>query len=140
MKYLLDVNVLIALTQPEHVHFKTVTNWFDTPGLDWGVCAFSEAGFLRLSSNPSLGALTIDDASTILATLAQHPGYRYWPVSVPWMSLVEPFADRVLGHQQIADAFLLGLAVREKGVLVTLDKGIRYMAGSRYAAHLLVLA
>jgi toxin-antitoxin system PIN domain toxin len=139
MKYLLDVNVLIALTQPDHIHFKTVTNWFDTPGRDWGICAFSEAGFLRLSSNPSVGNLTLDEATAILATLARHPGYRYWPISVPWMSLVEPFAERVLGHQQVADALLLGLAIKENGVLVTLDKGIRYMAGPRYAHHLHVL-
>ena len=56
-----------------------------------------------------------------------------------WVSLAKPFQERLFGHQQITDAYLLGLAVRESGVLVTLDKAIRYMAGPKYAKHLLVL-
>jgi len=44
-KYLLDVNVLIALTDEGHVHHQIVMEWFKAPGLDWGRCAFSEAGY-----------------------------------------------------------------------------------------------
>jgi uncharacterized protein len=75
----------------------------------------------------------------LLAALAKRAGYRYWPLTAGWASLSAPFADRVFGHQQITDAYLLGLAVKENGVLVTLDKAIRYMAGPQYAKHLLVL-
>ena len=56
-----------------------------------------------------------------------------------WAVTVEPFRARVFGHQQITDAYLLGLAVKEGGVLVTLDKGIRYIAGEKYARNVLVL-
>jgi predicted nucleic acid-binding protein len=31
---------------------------------------------------------------------------------------------RLLGHQQVTDAYLLGLAINRGGVLATLDKGI----------------
>jgi hypothetical protein len=34
---------------------------------------------------------------------------------------------------------LLGLAVKEHGVLVTMDKAIKFLAGERYSKHLLVL-
>jgi toxin-antitoxin system PIN domain toxin len=139
VKHLLDINVLIALTQSEHLHFKATTKWFDLPDLDWGFCAFSQAGFLRLSANPSVGKLTLDDASQMLAVLVSHPGYRYWPITADWAELVAPFRERVLGHQQVADAWLLGLAIKENGVLVTLDKAIRTMAGPRYSKHVLVL-
>jgi len=139
MKYLLDVNVLIALTQPEHIHFNTVTNWFDTPGRDWGICALSESGFLRLSTNPSVGKLTLDDATAILATLTSHPGYRYWPIASNWSSLTAPFAHRVYGHQQINYAYLLGLAIKENGVLVTLDRAFRQMAAPKYSKNVLLL-
>jgi toxin-antitoxin system PIN domain toxin len=138
-KYLLDVNVLIALTEEDHAHHKSVTKWFNTPGLDWGLCPFSEAGFLRISANPNVGKLSVEEAYEVLATLASHPGYRFWPISAGWATLAAPFLDRVFGHRQITYAYLLGLAVREDGVLVTLDKAIQYLAGSQYANHLLVL-
>jgi uncharacterized protein len=136
---LLDVNVLIALTEPEHMHHRIVMKWFDAYGLDWGWCAFSEAGFLRITTNPRVGSHSLEESTNVLAGLAKRPGYRFWPITSGWISLVAPFASRVFGHQQITDAYLLGLAVKQDGVLVTLDKAIRTMAGPRYAKHVLVL-
>jgi len=138
-KYLLDVNVLIALTESDHVHHKTVTKWFDTPDLDWGMCAFSEAGFLRISTNPKVGKLTIEEATEILTSLANHSGYRFWPILAGWKSIAAPFFERIFGHNQITDAYLLGLAVEQNGVLVTLDKRLRYLAGPQYSQNVLVL-
>jgi toxin-antitoxin system PIN domain toxin len=138
-KYLLDVNVLIALTEEAHVHHQAVTEWFNTTGLNWGLCAFSEAGFLRLTAHSKVGRITVAEASAVLAALENHPGYRYWPISVGWSTLAAPFQERVFGHQQITDAYLLGLAVKENGVLVTLDKAIQYLAGARYSKNVLVL-
>jgi hypothetical protein len=71
--------------------------------------------------------------------LIRHPGYRYWPITAGWATLAAPFIERVYGHQQITDAYLLGLAIKENGVLVTLDKAIQFMAGARYSKHVLVL-
>jgi predicted nucleic acid-binding protein len=56
-----------------------------------------------------------------------------------WTSLVAPFAGRLYGHQQITDAYLLGLAIKENGVLVTLDRAFRQMAGPKYSKNVLVL-
>jgi len=138
-KYLLDVNVLIALTDEDHKHYQTVARWFTRSGLDWGLCAFSETGFLRISMNPNVGNLSIEEATAMLATLTRLPGYRYWPITSGWAELAAPFRERVFGHQQITDAYLLGLAVKEDGILVTMDKAIQYMAGPQYRNHLLVL-
>ena len=76
----------------------------------------------------------------MLAALANRPGYRFWPLSAGWATLAEPFRERVFGHQQITDAYLLGLAIKEDGVLVTCDKAIQYMAGAQYSRNVLVLA
>lgn len=139
-KYLADVNVLIALTNEGHIHHTIVKEWFDTLGhRDWGVCAFTEAGFIRIAANPKLGSLSVEEATWVLARLSKRAGYRFWPIKEGWASLVEPFAERVFGHQQITDAYLLGLAVKEGGVLVTMDKAIQYMAGSKYSKNVLVL-
>lgn len=137
--HLLDVNVLIALTEEGHVNYRAAWKWFASPGLKWGLCAFSEAGYLRITSNPSVGGYSVAEAVQVLAVLTKRAGYRYWPITSSWASLVEPFREKVFGHQQIADALLLGLAIKENGVLVTFDKAIRHLAGPKYAKHLLVL-
>jgi toxin-antitoxin system PIN domain toxin len=139
-RHLLNVNALIALTDPDHAHHALVTRWFDAAGhLEWGVCSFTESGFVRVTSNPRYGNRTVAAATQLLQLLANRPGYCYWPIQDSWTSLVEPFRARIVGHQQIADAFLLGLAIKEDGVLVTLDKAIRTMAGARLSQHVLLL-
>jgi uncharacterized protein len=138
-KYLLDVNVLIALTELKHIHHGMAMKWFGVSRLDWGLCAFSQAGFFRLAMNQKLGFYSLEEATNVLAGLTNRPGYRYWPITAEWAELVAPFRERVWGHQQITDAWLLGLAIQEHGILVTLDKAIRSMAGPKYDKHVLVL-
>jgi uncharacterized protein len=140
VKYLADVNVLIALMDEDHIHHKLVAKWFDASNEDeFGVCAFTETGFLRVTTNPKAGSHSIEGALEALASLTNHAGYRFWPMAAGWAELVEPFRERVFGHQQITDAYLLGLAVKEGGVLVTLDKAIQYMAGMKFSRNVLVL-
>ncbi len=138
-RHLLDVNLLIALTERGHANYKTAWKWFETPGLKWGLCAFSEAGYLRITSNPSVGGYSIAEAAHVLAVLTSRTGYRYWPISCGWASLIEPFREKVYGHQQVTVAVLLGLAIQENGVLVTLDKAMKHLAGPKYSKNVLVL-
>jgi uncharacterized protein len=55
------------------------------------------------------------------------------------VALTAPFAARIRGHQQVTGAFLLGLAIREDGILVTFDRGLKYLAGQEFRRNLLVL-
>ena len=105
------------------------------------LCPLTETGFVRVTTNPAFGGATrtVAQATAILSELAKRPGYRYWPIAEKWAILTAPFAARVLGHQQVTDAYLLGLAVKEKGVLVTFDQGLRYLAGREFGGNLLVL-
>ena len=140
--YLLDLNALIALGDPDHEHHQAMQEWFIASGnADWGICPLTEAGFVRVTTNPSYRPVsrTIAQATAILANFSSHPGYRYWAISDKLTELTAPFAARLFGHSQVTDAYLLGLAVKEKGVLVTFDKGIKYLAGSGYSQNLLVL-
>lgn len=137
--YLLDVNVLIALVDEGHVHHAKVRAWLRAANQPWGTCAFTEAGFLRITTNHLTGVLTLEKAIQTLNDLAAHPRFHFWPIAASWPALAAPFSKRIFGHKQITDAYLLGLAVKEKGVLVTLDRGIRHMAGERYAGNVLVL-
>ena len=81
----------------------------------------------------------MEQATAIVAGLADRPGYRYWPMTESWTTLTAPFASRITGHQQVTDAYLLGLAIKEDGVLVTFDRGLRYLAGPEFSKNLLVL-
>jgi uncharacterized protein len=138
--YLLDLNILIAFTGEEHTHHEKVMQWFKAGGSrNWGICPLTEAGLVRLSVMPKIGELSIAQAMEMLAELAKLPGYRYWPITGKWADLVAPFSERILGHQQVTDAYLLGLAVQQNGILVTFDKAIRFLAGPEYAKNLLLL-
>jgi uncharacterized protein len=138
--FLLDVNVLVALTGKQHIHHSLATDWFDGPGNKaWGVCAFTETGFLRVVTRPTIGALSVREAAEILKRLAARPGYRLWSLTEPWSIVAAPFKSRVFGHQQITDAYLLGLAVKEGGILVTLDKALGHLAGPEFSRNLLLL-
>jgi uncharacterized protein len=139
---LLDLNVLIALADLRHDHHQKARNWFSATGREnWGVCPFIEAGFLRVTTNPTFlpGPHTFERAIAILQSLRGLPGYRYWEIKDSWVTLTTPFAARISGHQQVTDAYLLGLAIKEDGVLVTFDKGIRYLAGAEFSRNVLVV-
>jgi toxin-antitoxin system PIN domain toxin len=140
-RYLLDLNVLIALADVDHVHRDAALRWFDNVrcGDEWSTCLLTEAGFIRVTANGRAGGYSVSKATGMLGLLTSHPEHRFWPVLDSWSSLSQPFADRIFGHQQVTDACLLGLAVREDGVLVTMDKAIAHLAGAKYSRNLLLL-
>ena len=139
--YLLDVNILLALADDHAVKHDKALEWFSAPGLDFGVCVFSEAGFIRLAMNPKVVpvAWTAYEAIEFLEALAAHPGYHYWPMADDWRTLVFPFLSNIQGHNQIPDAYLLGLALHKKGILATTDKKIGGIAGQKFRKTLFIL-
>lgn len=142
-RYLLDLNTLIALAEPDHEFHKPAEKWFQDEGKEnWGVCPLTEGGFIRITTHPKYRPVirTVPQASAILASFAEHPGYRYWPIVDSWATLTAPFSARIFGHQQVTDAYLLGLAIKELGVLVTFDSGFGVLAGSEYDRNLRVLS
>jgi predicted nucleic acid-binding protein len=139
-RYLLDVNFLYALTARSHVHNRLVREWFYAlPNLQWDICGFTEAGLLRNMTASRPGQISMNDATAILGQLTEHPGYRYLPITANWQTLCSPFFKRLFGTKQVTDAYLLGLAVRENLVLVTMDKGILHMAGDEFRKYVLLL-
>jgi uncharacterized protein len=139
---LLDLNVLIALADQRHDHHQIARAWFASGGKEnWGICPLTEAGFLRVTTNPVYrpNPHTLERAIAVLQALQGLPGYWYWEIKDSWVNLTAPFAARIAGQQQVTDAYLLGLALKEKGVLVTFDRAVRYLAGADYERHVLLL-
>jgi uncharacterized protein len=139
-QYLLDVNVFVALLTENHFHHGLVTEWFNaSPRLRWAICPFTEAGFLRNATAARPGQISMSEATAVLARIAQHTGYHYLPIPADWHTLCTPFFQRLYGTKQVTDAYLLGLAVRERLALVTLDKAVVHLAGNEHRKHVLLL-
>ncbi len=139
---LLDVNVLIALLDRHHVHHPLAYSWFkEDTRLCWASCPLTENGVIRiLSSNAYPNAsLSVGQATALLVRLREFASHRFWPDDV---SLLDPdlFQPDYISHsKQVTDIYLLGLAKRQKGKLVTLDRRISQSAVASAADHLLCL-
>jgi toxin-antitoxin system PIN domain toxin len=126
--FLLDVNVLIAMTWPTHRDHEKALEWLAHHAREgWATCPLTQTSFVRILSNPafSANALTPTDALTVLQANLAHPAHRFWADELSLIDSLEPFAQKLEGHQQVTDAYLLGLAIHKKGKLVTMDRGVR---------------
>jgi toxin-antitoxin system PIN domain toxin len=125
--FLLDVNVLIALMWPAHEGHTEVQSWFrQNSGEGWATCPFTQAAFVRITSNPAFSrdAVTPQEAMKILDANVKHTSHRFWADEIGFVQAALPFAKRLEGHQQVTDAYLLGLAIHKRGRLATMDRGI----------------
>jgi uncharacterized protein len=130
---LLDVNVLVALVWPAHESHNKVQHWFQQhASAGWATCPMTQAALVRIVSNPAFSpnAVNASDAIGLLKANVEHPFHRFWPDEIGFVEAVKPFAARIGGHQQVTDAYLLGLALHKKGKLLTLDRGMRSLAGA----------
>ena len=142
MTALLDVNVLIALAWPNHVHHVAARSWFDARRNDgWATCAFTEAGFVRVSCNPAAVRHTVTplDAIELLGRLTRLPSHAFWPLDWSIEELPATIANRLQGYRQVTDAMLLATAIRQGGRLTTLDSGIAALASADERSFLCVI-
>lgn len=141
--HLLDVNVLIALFDPGHIHHGAAHEWFGAVGHEaWATCPLTENGFVRILSNPRYAGrrTTVRDAVERLRTLTEADGHAFWDDAVSLLDAARLDARALHGHREITDAYLLALAVARPGVLATFDTGVRTDAvpGAK-PEHLVVL-
>ena len=126
MRYLLDVNALIALGIDHHIFHTRVENWLTSlasnaiPKL--ATCSITELGFVRVSSQVSTYSITLDQAKTLLSQLKRSKSYDFRFIAdkndmsrLPaWVKL----------SKQSTDGHLWQLAKSNRAVLATLDQGI----------------
>jgi uncharacterized protein len=123
--YLLDINLLLALTDPMHVHHEQAHKWFLNIGISsWATCPLTENGFLRIASHPNYPNRPGDvfTVFTILKQLCAARGHEFWAEDTSIMDILEP--DVIISHSQITDIYLAGLAVKKGGKLATFDRRI----------------
>src|SRR3989442_8098645 len=117
-----DINILLALVDPVHAHHDTASQWFaDASQRGWATCPLTENGFIRILASPAYPGVRLAPADTVAlleTTLQNHAStHRFWPDSISLRDRTLFRPERILGHQQITDVYLLGLCQRNDGTL-----------------------
>ncbi|MDR1152328.1 MAG: hypothetical protein LBK72_07630 [Bifidobacteriaceae bacterium] len=142
MTALLDVSALIALLDPQHSMHAEVADWFVAEsGAGWSTCPVTENGFLRIVTGTRYtNPVALPLAWAALGTACQRPSHEFWPCDISVLERSLFVADRALTSAQITDIYLLGMAVRHQGTLLTLDRRISSESVSGASSrHLTVL-
>jgi toxin-antitoxin system PIN domain toxin len=124
---LLDVNVLLALSNPKHTHHEIAHDWFaDHHERGWATCAITQNGFIRVLSNTAARAGIFRPAEVVdlLRRFCSAKEHVFWPDEVSLTDSTLFNASLIRGYRQVSDVYLLGLAKKMGGYLVTFDGGI----------------
>ena len=125
MVFLLDVNVLIALGDPYHVHHDRAQAWFhQEKARAWATCPITENGFLRILGNPAYkdSPGSPSKLQSVLQAICSAPGHQFWPDSVSLRD--EKHYSTLPSFSHLTDFYLLALAIRHQAKLATFDRRI----------------
>lgn len=124
-RYLLDVNVLIALIDPAHVQHDRAHDWFAAKGRQaWATCPLTENGVLRVvgharyPNTPGTPAAVAE----LFAILRALGGHEFWPDDITLFDSQRIDTTRLLDSAQVTDTYLLALALAHGGQLATFDR------------------
>lgn len=115
--FLLDPNVVIALTVAEHEHHERATRWLATVGR-FAVCPVVEGALIRFLLR--VGE-SMETAAAVLAGVLAAERCEFWPDSVSY-TVVDTLM--IHGHRQVTDGYLAALARHNSGQLATFDQAL----------------
>lgn len=142
VRALFDVNLLIALLQPDHMHHDPAHKWWsENDASGWASCPLTENGFLRIVSQPRYGnPMPVAAAIGRFREWIADTDHVFWPDDLSLADQRRFVSHRILGPNQLTDIYLLGLAVKNDGRLATFDRTIPTTAvGGAKARHLVVI-
>ena len=120
MKYLLDVNALLAAIVEYHPQHEAANRWLR--GKSLALCPISELGFLRISTQPKAYNLEMKTAKAALIDFVAKHKTDFVPADLSAVSLNAKTSEHV------TDTYLADLAARHKMKLGTFDTGIKHVA------------
>ena len=127
---LLDINVLVALLDSDHVDHGRAHAWLDDEiDAGWASCPITENGFVRIVSQPRYPSPTSPaEAIDVLGRACAGAHHEFWPCDVSLLDSAIIDRSRVHGPRQVADAYLLALATTRGGRFVTFDRSVSLSA------------
>lgn len=134
---LLDVNVLVAIAWPQHIHHAAAREWFVSEApRGWATAPITESGFIRVSSNPKAvgDARTPIEAAEFLIALRSVGSWAFWSDDVQLAVAMHG----VYSFRQVTDAHLLQLAHEHGGSVATFDVGLAHLADQRGQSVVLI--
>ncbi|HXI71925.1 MAG TPA: TA system VapC family ribonuclease toxin [Verrucomicrobiae bacterium] len=134
MRALLDVNMVIALLDPDHAfHERAHDWWLKHAKSGWASCPIVENGVVRIMSNPAYSPkarFTPADLISRLEQFAAQTNHEFWPDEVSLRDGKTFTPERMHSSRQLTDLYLLALAAKHHGKLATFDRGIPISAVS----------
>lgn len=142
MTYLLDVNVLVALLDQDHVYHDSAQRWFETDGrASWATCPITENGVIRIlgHSRYPKGPGTPAAAGELLGGIRRLEGHCFWTDEISLFGIGPVRLEAIATSAQVSDTYLLALAVHRGGKLATFDRRLTSAAvvGGKHALHLI---
>lgn len=115
---LLDANLLIALVVEDHVHHEAAERWVAERSAPVATCPITQGSLVRfLVREGASGA----EVGRVVGEILDDKRFRFWPDDLGFGSVD---LTSVIGHRQVTDAYLAGLARAHAGRLATLDRGL----------------
>ncbi len=139
---LLDINVLLALLDSDHVHHSRAYQWLDHEiDAGWSSCAITENGFVRIITQPRYPSpVSPATAIDLLARACDSGHHEFWRCDVSLLDELIVDRSRLHGPRQVTDAYLLALATAHGGRFATFDRSLPLSAVKNASQeHLAVL-
>ena len=126
MKYLLDVNALLALVVLEHEFLPRVASWVERLGTrgipELATCSITELGFVRVLGQAQQYGSSVAQARELLLKVKNSAGMRW--IFIPDDHDISYLPRWVRTPKQTTDGHLAELARANDAVLATLDRRI----------------
>ena len=125
---LLDVNVLLALFHEEHLHHQVAHEWFADNGKHgWASCPLTENGLFRILGDPARVGhhVPMPEVVDLFNRFCEAGHHTFWVDDLSFRDQDLFHVKSMRGHKQVTDVYLLGLAVKRKGRLVTFDQHVQ---------------
>ena len=126
MRYLLDVNTLLALVVLEHEFHARVASWLEHLGAigvpELATCAITELGFVRVLAQAQQYGSSVAQARELLLEVKNSDGVDW--IFIPDDRDISRLPKWVRTPKQTTDGHLAELARVNEAVLATLDRRV----------------
>ena len=139
MTFLLDVNLLIAILDPDHVHHGPALDWFNETGSrDWATCPIVQNGVVRILGSAAYTSIPFGcpEIVELLSQWCAVPEHHFWPDEISLLDSGLVDHAKLTSPSRITDSYLLALAAVRGGQLATLDRRLSATAVKRGAEAL----